>query len=125
MTLLIMSLSLNAQISNTTSVENPLIIKRTTLPITIDGNPNDVAWSSISWITLTKSSYNWSDNFSAYFKMIYDDNNVYVLVKVYDNTPFYIYESEWQSDNVTIFFSMDINYQERMYTKKACGKLDT
>jgi len=60
--------------------------------------------------TLTKSSYNWSDNFSAYFKMIYDDNNVYVLVKVYDNTPFYIYESEWQSDNVTIFFSMDINY---------------
>jgi len=50
MTLLIMSLSLNAQISNTTSVENPLIIKRTTLPITIDGNPNDVAWSSISWI---------------------------------------------------------------------------
>jgi len=110
MALMLFSNSLQGQwYNNTTTVENPLMIKKTTLPISIDGNPNDVAWTALEWIPLTKSN-NRSTNFSAYFKISYDDANVYVLVKVYDDTPFYTYNSEWQSDNVAIYFSMDLIY---------------
>jgi len=86
-----------------------LTINKISTHINIDGNGNENTWNQISWEQIDQINPHFSNvtNFSAQFKMCYDDNNIYILVKVNDPTPMQEGHSTWQNDCVQIYFAMD------------------
>ncbi len=81
-----------------------IVISKVSSPITIDGDSSE--WSNFPAYTLNE--YNQSAEISAYFKMCYDNDYIYVLVAVTDPTPNKEGYSTWQSDCVELYFAMDI-----------------
>lgn len=81
-------------------------IFKTYTPLNIDGKDDEEVWQTTNSQDITKSNGE-TDHLSASFKMCYDDNYIYVLVKVNDSTSAQIGNTTWQSDNVELYFSMD------------------
>lgn len=103
--------TLSTLLVNTFHIEGKeLTIFRTNTPIYIDGAENENTWKSIPWEPINLIHFNNSDislDFWAQFKMCYDDENIYLLVKVHDPTPNQVGSTSWQNDCVELFFAMD------------------
>ncbi len=94
---------------NTTSPDNPLVIKKASGALGIDGVGDEATWTGITFVDAAIQGAAGDANFAAKFKLTYDDNNIYVLVDVTDPTPNNDGSSTWQSDCVELFFAMDTN----------------
>jgi hypothetical protein len=94
--------------AQTTTANNPLIVKKATGAIEIDGVSDDAAWGSITAqpVSIKKGSVD-QGGFAGTFKFTYDDNNFYLLFEVQDPTFGQVHDATWQSDCVEVFFAMD------------------
>lgn len=97
--------------ANIFSQTSTLIISKISTPPVIDGQANDAVWLALPTNAVEKS-IGATSNFSGFFKMCYDENNIYLLVSVSDATPNNNGSSTWQSDCVELFFAMDLSNSE-------------
>lgn len=70
--------------------ESGYVPKRTTEIIRIDGEMNEAAWKSVEWgndFVQTSPYAGEAPSQQTAFKILYDDNNLYFLVKAYDDHP--------------------------------------
>jgi hypothetical protein len=87
-----------------------LTIKRGTT-INVDGKPDDAIWGQIAPVPITNNFNGETPSVTAFFKMYYTDEFIYLLVDVTDDVhnPAWIAESKewWMHDIVEIYF--DVN----------------
>jgi len=88
-----------------------LVIKRCSTPPLINGIiDNDDPWTD-NWIPIDYSrAVNTTSNMNAKFQMLYDDNNLYILVQVNDPTRGdTMTDYSYESDCVEVFLALDTN----------------
>ena len=64
--------------------------RQATVPPVIDGLENDESWSSVEWgedFIQTQPAENKPPSQKTAFKILYDDDNLYVLIRAYDTEP--------------------------------------
>lgn len=83
------------------------------IPPLIDGTDNDECWKSVDWagnFVQTHPQENQAPSQRTEFKMVYDNSNLYVFVRAYDNEPSKISRLMSRRDNVTgDFIEVDID----------------
>ncbi|MEI6893037.1 MAG: sugar-binding protein [Colwellia sp.] len=87
---------------------------KTSAEIVIDGLPNDASWQLAKWQPIDKlilGTQPSPDDFSAQFKIMWDKNNLYLLVEITDDIlfdqhadPRYLY---WDDDCLEVFIDED------------------
>jgi hypothetical protein len=110
------------------SVPKTLVINKTNDTITIDGKAIENIWSIVSWNNLLINVGDVADkNNTARFKMIYDDENIYVLAEIKDALIDTAQSKNLcEKDGVELFFGMDTlnsNYPKKgdNYLRKVYG----
>ncbi|MDO8488534.1 MAG: sugar-binding protein, partial [Candidatus Omnitrophota bacterium] len=75
--------------------------------ITIDGLPNEPEWASLPWVDFSFSDGNIpADNTTAKAKFLWDKENIYVLVDVYDQHVETAGPTDyWDSDTIETYFA--------------------
>jgi hypothetical protein len=89
-----------------------IYINKTNSSITIDGIINESVWENTEKVAIavTESEY-CPGKYGGYFKMTYDDSNIFIAVSVYDDTPFLTIKDEFsQCDRIWLYFSMDTTF---------------
>ena len=72
--------------------------------LTVNGNPNEAAWGTVSWNSLGQCWMTCAGTDTAQFKLLYDSSNLYIAVDVTD--PSLRSDSgttNWQDDSVEIY----------------------
>lgn len=106
---LLLSTAILAQNSKDTQYQP----KRTNQEIRIDGAMDEEAWSTLDWATNFTQASPYSGEAPTHqtaFKILYDDNNLYVLVRAYDDHPELIEKRLTRRDHMDgdwIFFGID------------------
>jgi hypothetical protein len=87
-------------------------ISKVCTPMTIDGEDNELEWSVSPWVDVNKLSFGTfinsilGNNTSAgKWRMLYDDQNIYLYIRVYDDQQ--PYNSYWNTQNVQDGFNGD------------------
>lgn len=94
--------------------------------IEIDGLAKEASWSSALWYPIDQNwvGPNYSpDDFSGRFKMTWDDNYLYVLAEIIDDTLIDIHEDPkefyWDDDCLEIFVDEDASGGDHQYNHNA------
>ena len=74
----------------------------------IDGQIDDV-WSKTNANILENCRTTGQTEYKGWFKVLWDENNLYVLMKIYDNKPENVSGTAWVNDSVDIY--VDENYE--------------
>ncbi|REL35672.1 sugar-binding protein [Thalassotalea euphylliae] len=100
---------------------NSIHVKRAVQAIEIDGIVNETAWQEASWLPIDKQiigSYPTPDDFSASYKLLWDKDYLYVLVKLFDNV---LYDAHpdpliryWDDDCLEVFIDEDNSKGEHL-----------
>jgi hypothetical protein len=83
---------------------------QTAVAMSIDGNDSEAIWSSISAIPVTKlaeGSVTNSDDFSATYKLCWDNTNLYLLFEISDDVLSNTSGTPWLNDAVELYFDMN------------------
>ena len=94
--------------------------------ISIDGVPNDAAWQTVKWQALNNrwlgEPYSKAD-FQGQYKLLYDQDYLYVLAQIIDDTLIDIYEDPmhqyWDDDCLEIFVDEDGSGGPHRYSHNA------
>lgn len=91
---------------------------------TIDGiiDEND-PWQEDGWTANALYKEGSTEDHSSEFQLLWDDNNIYVAVKIVDATPFNDNATDYQNDCVELFFHLDggsVEGTEVAYTASTC-----
>lgn len=101
--------------------QDGITIGSTSDDLQIDGQPDDVGWNKAGWIPIDQE---WSgtianpEDLSARTKLLYDQQNLYLLVHVQDNQPL---TTEDTYDGMAVYLDLDNNktrhfsYDDRIY----------
>lgn len=98
---------------------------KTSAPITLDGIASEDAWEHAQWHQLDQrwlgKPYNEQD-FSGKFKLTWDENYLYLLAEITDDTLFHHYEGTeqyWNNDILEIFVDEDASGGNHQYNYNA------
>jgi hypothetical protein len=90
-----------------------ITIEKTNNVMKIDGIDDEDVWKNTKEIPIAYDLTGCEDKtaMKASFKMIYDNNNIYIFCTVHDATPFYTVKGEYyNSDCFWMYFSMDTTF---------------
>ena len=83
------------------------MVKKASSALTIDGMGDDAAWTGIPKTAIDKPYAGETPvGASATFQMLYDDENIYVLVDVKDDKITVDTDADWKGDKVEIYFGL-------------------
>lgn len=107
---LLATTGLNAQTAD-------LVIKHGTVSPKIDGNPNDAVWSLIEPVAIEKNYQSEEPSVTAFFKMYYTDEYLYLLVDVTDDVHYPVWmtddsKNNWQYDKLEVYFDVNDNLKD-------------
>lgn len=101
--LLIIALCMSYSLSFSQDITREYITTKTNEPPIIDGHIDDACWQAAS-VTSDFNMYQPYDDrsasFNTEFKILYDNNNIYIAVRAYDPEPSKIYKKLSRRDNV-------------------------
>ncbi len=101
-------------------------ISNTTVSITIDGQANESAWSNTEWRPIDQlwigEDYSERD-FQGKYKVLWDENHIYVLASILDDTLMDIHmdglDRYWDDDCLEIFVDEDASGGDHQYNYNA------
>jgi hypothetical protein len=93
----------------------PLVLRKVTTPITIDGKADEPAWAQAASTGAFKTAEGSGAPPATSARLLYDDKNLYVFVDVTDRDAFSSYTKPddplWKEDVVEIFVDADGNHR--------------
>lgn len=117
----LLNLSCAPDQSNKTDYEAP----RTSDIITVDGLANEAVWSESSWNSINEvwlGTAPSDDDFSGRFKISWDEDHLYVLAEITDDSLYHPYEGiegYWNNDILEIFVDEDASGGDHQYNYNA------
>lgn len=122
---LFLLLALIAACSSSSNSDIDYTAYKTTVPITIDGIASEDAWENAPWHELDQrwlgEAYT-EEDFTGKFKLAWDENYLYLLAEITDDSLFHRYEGTelyWNNDILEVFVDEDASKGNHQYNYNA------